>query len=164
MVSLRRQSSTMNAVLRRSSPDYRPMAEADLDAVFAIERQAYPFPWTRGNFKDCLASGYRCEVAEQDGKLVAYSILSTGAGEGHVLNCCVDLAYQGGGIGRELMRRMMADAKAFGIAALFLEVRPSNRRAIDLYEHLGFEAIGLRRGYYPAAGGREDALVMRREL
>jgi len=154
----------MSAVLRSLAPDFRPMSESDVDAVLAIEQRAYPFPWTRGNFKDCLAAGYRCEVAEQDGNLVAYSVLSSGAGEGHVLNCCVAPAHQGRGIGRELMRRMMADAKAFGIATLFLEVRPSNRRAIDLYEHLGFEAIGLRRGYYPAADGREDALVMRREL
>ncbi len=154
----------MSAVLRSLAPDFRPMSESDVDAVLAIEQRAYPFPWTRGNFKDCLAAGYRCEVAEQDGNLVAYSVLSSGAGEGHVLNCCVAPAHQGRGIGRELMRRMMADAKAFGIATLFLEVRPSNRRAIDLYEHLGFEAIGLRRGYYPAADGREDALVMRRQL
>ncbi len=154
----------MSAVLRSLAPDFRPMSESDVDAVLAIEQRAYPFPWTRGNFRDCLASGYRCEVAEQEGKLVAYSVLSSGAGEGHVLNCCVAPTHQGRGIGRELMQRMMADAKAFGIATLFLEVRPSNRRAIDLYEHLGFEAIGLRRGYYPAAGGREDALVMRREL
>lgn len=154
----------MSAVLRSLAPDFRPMSESDVDAVLAIEQRAYPFPWTRGNFRDCLASGYRCEVAEQEGKLVAYSVLSSGAGEGHVLNCCVAPTHQGRGIGRELMQRMMADAKAFGIATLFLEVRPSNRRAIDLYEHLGFEVIGLRRGYYPAAGGREDALVMRREL
>ncbi|MBI5936745.1 MAG: ribosomal protein S18-alanine N-acetyltransferase [Betaproteobacteria bacterium] len=154
----------MNAVLRRPAFDFRPMNDGDIDAVLAIEQQAYPFPWTRGNFKDCLVSGYRCEVVEQAGDLLGYSVLSSGAGEGHVLNCCVAPVHQGQGVGSELMRRMMADAKAFGIGVLFLEVRPRNRRAIELYERLGFEAIGLRRGYYPAAEGREDALVMRREL
>ena len=140
------------------------MQESDLDAVMRIEAQAYPHPWSRGNFKDCLASGYRCEVVESAGEMVGYSVLASGAGEGHVLNCCVDPASQGRGIGRELMRRLMASAKAYGIATLFLEVRPSNRRAIELYDSLGFESIGLRRGYYPAGEGREDALVMRREL
>lgn len=154
----------MNAVLRRPAFDFRPMDDDDIGAVLAIEQQAYPFPWTRGNFKDCLVSGYRCEVVEQGGELLGYSVLSSGAGEGHVLNCCVAPAHQGQGVGSELMRRMMADAKTFGIGVLFLEVRPSNRRAIELYERLGFEAIGLRRGYYPAAEGREDALVMRRAL
>lgn len=154
----------MNAVLRDPDLCYRPMIAADLDAVLAIELQAYPFPWTLGNFRDCLNSGYRCEVVEQGGELVGYSVLASGAGEGHILNCCVDPARQGRGIGRQLMQRLMVSAKEYGIATLFLEVRPSNRRAIDLYEHLGFESIGLRRGYYPAAQGREDALVMRREL
>lgn len=154
----------MNAILQTQPFAYRPMQEADLDAVARIEARAYPYPWTRGNFKDCLDSGYRCEVVAAAGELVAYSVLASGAGEGHVLNCCVAPERQGRGIGRELMRRLMASAKEYGIGCLFLEVRPSNRRAIDLYERLGFEAIGLRRGYYPAAAGREDALVMRRKL
>lgn len=154
----------MNAILQTLPLAYRPMQEADLDAVVRIEAQAYPYPWTRGNFMDCLTSGYRCEVAELGGELVAYSVLTSGAGEGHILNCCVAPERQGRGLGRELMQRLMTSAKEYGIATLFLEVRPSNRRAIDLYERLGFEAIGLRRGYYPAAVGREDALVMRREL
>jgi ribosomal-protein-alanine N-acetyltransferase len=154
----------MSAVLRSAVLNYRPMNAADLDAVLAIERQAYPFPWTLGNFRDCLSSGYRCEVAERDGELLGYSVLASGAGEGHILNCCVAPAEQGQGIGRQMMQRLMASAKGYGITTLFLEVRPSNRRAIDLYEHLGFESIGLRRGYYPATQGREDALVMRRAL
>ncbi|MEW5892126.1 MAG: ribosomal protein S18-alanine N-acetyltransferase [Pseudomonadota bacterium] len=154
----------MSALLRSQTLSYRPMTEADLAAVLAIEQQAYPFPWTLGNFRDCLSSGYRCEVAEQGGELVGYSVLASGAGEGHILNCCVAPTHQGRGIGRQLMQRLIASAKDYGIGTLFLEVRPSNRRAIDLYEHLGFESVGLRRGYYPAVRGREDALVMRRAL
>ena len=154
----------MSAVLDSQPYEFRPMNEHDLDAVLSIELRSYTFPWTRGNFQDCLDSGYRCEVAEQGGVLLGYSVLSTGAGEGHVLNCCVSPAWQGRGIGSELMRRLMAGAKSFGVSTLFLEVRPSNRRGIELYDRLGFEAIGLRRGYYPAEEGREDALVMRREL
>lgn len=154
----------MSAVLRDNPLSFRPMRQADIHVVARIEQQAYPFPWSEGNFKDCLNSGYRCEVVEQGGMVIGYSVLASGAGEGHVLNCCIDPAYQGRGIGQALMRRMMAEAKAYGIGTLFLEVRPSNRRAIDLYERLGFQAFGLRRNYYPAGQGREDALVMRHEL
>lgn len=151
----------MNAVTVPFLPDFRPMAREDIDGIMWIERAAYPYPWTRGNFEDCLSSGYSCWVAEVDGELVGYSIFMSGAGEGHVLNCCVSPAWQGRGLGRQLMRRLLAGAKDFGVEVIFLEVRPSNGRAIDLYASLGFETIGLRRNYYPADQGREDAIVMR---
>jgi ribosomal-protein-alanine N-acetyltransferase len=141
--------------------DFRPMRVEDLDFVLTIERAAYPYPWTRGNFRDCLESGYSCWVAEEAGVIVAYSILMAGAGEGHVLNCCVTPARQGYGLGRHVMERLIESAPGFGIECLFLEVRPSNTHALRLYEHLGFETIGLRRHYYPADQGREDAIVMR---
>ncbi len=151
----------MSAVLKTQPLRIRPMAEADLDAVVAIELEAYPFPWTRGNFEDCLKSGYICRVAEADGALAGYSVLMPGVDEGHVLNCCVSPHWQGQGFGRELMLDLVERAHDHRMGCLFLEVRPSNRRALRLYERLGFEAVGLRRHYYPAHEGREDALVMR---
>lgn len=137
------------------------MAKADIDAIILIERAAYPYPWTRGNFTDCLDSGYSCWVTEVAGKVVGYSIMMAGAGEGHLLNCCVAPAWQGCGLGRLTMRRMIAGAPAHGVECLFLEVRPSNAPAIALYESLNFQTVGLRRHYYPADQGREDAIVMR---
>lgn len=139
----------------------RPMRAEDVDAVLFIERAAYPYPWTRGNFNDCLDSGYSCWVATLRNEIVGYSILMTGAGEGHVLNCCVAPAYQRRGYGRRLMVNLMASARHYGVECLFLEVRPSNGAAIALYQDLGYETVGLRRQYYPADEGREDALVMR---
>ena len=137
------------------------MRAEDLDQIILIERAAYPYPWTRGNFRDCLDSGYSCWVAHLDGAIVGYSILMTGAGEGHILNCCVTPAHQGHGFGRQLMWHLMQAAPEYGVECLFLEVRTSNSAAIQLYQGLGFETVGLRRHYYPADQGREDAMVMR---
>jgi len=154
----------MSAVLVPHSIEFRPMTEADLDRVHAIEILAYPHPWTRGNFSDCLASGYSGWVAVREGEIVGYSIFMMGAGEGHVLNCCVHPRYQNQGIGRQLMRGILAHGRGMGLDAIYLEVRPSNQPALALYQDLGFETIALRRGYYPAGNGREDALVMRYAL
>lgn len=151
----------MNAQVRPSQARFRPMTAADVDAVMLIELAAYPYPWTRINFMDCLDSGYSCWVIEVDGAMVGYSILMAGAGEGHVLNCCISPDWQGRGLGRQAMQRLIAGAPAYGVESLFLEVRPSNGKGINLYESLGFETIGLRRNYYPAGASREDALVMR---
>lgn len=151
----------MNAQTRPLAPSFRPMTPEDVDRVILIERAAYPYPWTRGNFTDCLVSGYSCWVMEVADRVVGYSIMMAGAGEGHVLNCCVAPDWQGRGLGRLAMQRMIAGAPEYGVECLFLEVRPSNAKAIALYESLGFETVGLRRHYYPADQGREDALVMR---
>ncbi len=151
----------MNAVPNPQPLSFRPMRMDDIDTVLRVERAAYPYPWTRGNFRDCLECGYSCWVALLGDDIVGYSILMTGAGEGHVLNCCVAPTHQGRGYGRDIMRRLMVSAREFGVECLFLEVRPSNVAAIALYQGLGYETIGLRRNYYPADQAREDALVMR---
>ena len=143
-----------------SSDDIRPMTEADVAAVLLIETAAYPFPWSDGIFRDCLRVGYQCQVYAPGGELRGYLVWSVAAGEAHVLNLCVAPAFQGRGIGRMLLRFLMQRAAAHGASELFLEVRPSNGTAVKLYESIGFNEIHRRRGYYPAAGGREDALVM----
>jgi ribosomal-protein-alanine N-acetyltransferase len=151
----------MNAIPKPQAVSFRPMYAEDLDAVVEIEKAAYPFPWTLGNFRDCLECGYSCWVAVLGGEIVGYSVLMTGAGEGHILNCCVAPAHQGRGLGRRVMDNLTEAARGYGVDCLFLEVRPSNHPALALYQRLGYETIGLRRGYYPAEQGREDALVMR---
>lgn len=142
----------------------RPMREGDLDAVMVVERRAYPFPWTRGIFRDCLASGYPGRVLEQGGLLLGYGMLSLGAGEAHVLNLCVDPASQSQGLGRRLLRALVDLARQRGAGQIYLEVRPSNAPALALYHSEGFNEIGRRPRYYPAERGREDALVMAMEL
>jgi ribosomal-protein-alanine N-acetyltransferase len=136
------------------------MQVRDAEAVAAIETAAYSFPWTRGNFIDSLAAGYTAELLEADGKLAAYFIAMAGVDELHLLNITVAPAQQGQGLGSLLLKRVQALARELSLPRLLLEVRGSNERARGLYLRRGFVDVGVRRGYYPAATGREDALVM----
>lgn len=142
----------------------RPMRENDLDAVIAIEQRAYPFPWTRGIFRDCLRADYPAWVLQLDGGVIGYGVLSIAADEAHILNLCTDPDAQGRGHGRRLLRSLLQIARGRGVRRMFLEVRPSNPHAIALYHDEGFNEIGRRPRYYPAKDGREDALVMAMEL
>lgn len=142
----------------------RAMQEADLQDVLQIEQDAYEFPWTLGIFRDCLRGGYGCWVLERNAELIGYGILNVAAGEAHILNVCVAPHAQGEGHGRHLVRRLIDLARWHRAERVFLEVRPSNPRAIALYDSLGFNEIGRRPRYYPARGGREDAIVMAQEL
>jgi len=139
----------------------RPMRLDDLESVIRIEHAAYPFPWTPLNFKDSLESGYACWMAEIEGQPAGYWVMMMAVGEGHILNCCIAPEWQGRGLGRQLVEHLLAAARAHAVECLFLEVRPSNTAAVFLYQRLGFETIALRRNYYPATQGAEDALVMR---
>lgn len=148
-----------------------PMGVADLEEVMAIEVRAYPHPWSRGNMIDSLAAGHAAWCLRgpagdrRPGPLWGYLIAMTGVEETHLLNITVSPEHQGAGHATRLMRALVAAAVARGDTQLWLEVRPSNLRARRLYAHLGFEQVGLRRGYYPDAGSRrEDALVLRRRL
>lgn len=142
----------------------RPMREDDLAAVMAVERRAYPFPWTPGIFRDCLRAGYPAWVLQAGEAVIGYGVLSLAVDEAHVLNVCVDPEVQGRGHGRRLLRALLRIARGQGARRVFLEVRPSNPSAIALYHDEGFNEIGRRPRYYPAADGREDAIVMALEL
>lgn len=150
----------MSAILAPPLPRFRPMQESDLSAVAAIERQVYEFPWSEGIFADCVRVGYSCWVLELAGELAGYGVVSTAAGEAHILNLCVAPDFQGRGHGRRLLNRMIDLARWHRARSIFLEVRPSNHRAIKMYEAKGFSCVGRRPNYYPAHEGREDALVM----
>ena len=158
----------MSAQLQFEPPPLQrqSMTVADLDAVTAIECQAYEFPWTRGNFIDSLAAGYRAEVLRgSDGGLCAYCVAMSGIDEMHLLNLTVAPDWQHRGLARGLLDALVADSRAAGAAWLWLEVRESNQRARDVYRRYGFGQAGWRRAYYPAAAGRrEDACVMRLAL
>jgi len=141
-------------------PALRPMGEVDLDAVMAVERDVYPFPWTRGNFADSLAAGYGCWVMDCARGLVGYGVLMLAANESHLLNLTVAREWQRQGFGHVLLRHFLHVARAARAESLFLEVRPSNHAARELYAGYGFRQLAVRRGYYPAAHGREDALLL----
>jgi len=146
--------------------DYRllRMTRGDVPTVLRNERRAYTHPWTEGIFDDCVKSGYECWLIVLEGRNIGHGILSIAAGESHLLNVCINPEHQGRGYGRVLVEHLLQCARTGGARRVFLEVRPSNRVAYQLYEELGFNEIGVRKDYYPAFVGREDALVLAREF
>ncbi|MCE2945533.1 MAG: ribosomal protein S18-alanine N-acetyltransferase [bacterium] len=141
-------------------PEARRMQVADLPRVVEVEQRIYAFPWTEGNFRDAILSGYDGAVLEFGGVLVGYRVMMFGPGEAHLLNLSIAGDWQRRGFGRRLLLASIHDARRVAAATMFLEVRPSNAAGIALYEATGFRRIGVRKGYYPDEGGREDAWVM----
>ena len=139
---------------------FRTMTEDDLDAVMEIEPYIYSHPWSRGNFSDSLKSGYPACVLLHDAKIIGYALMMMVLDEAHLLNLSIAKLYQKQGLGRLLLEHMIEMAKNQGATDMFLEVRPSNISAIALYENIGFNEMAIRRGYYPAHNGREDAVLM----
>ena len=149
----------MSAVLK-NNPELAPMRDQDLAEVMTIESAIYTHPWTRGNFADSLRAGYECRTYRLQGELIGYFVLLAAAGEAHLLNLSVAEPRQRRGYGTALLNEATALARQLGAQNVFLEVRPSNRPAQELYYRYGFRKIAVRRGYYPAHAGREDALVL----
>jgi ribosomal-protein-alanine N-acetyltransferase len=141
-------------------PQLRRMTDSDLDAVMAIENVIYTHPWTRGNFADSLATQSHGYVMVWHGVIVGYAVLMAGAGEAHLLNLSIAAAWQRRGLGRTLLGHVVDIARELKVQKIFLEVRVSNAAARALYAQANFREIGLRRGYYPAHAGREDAVVL----
>ena len=154
----------MNTRPAAALPRLRHLCAADLDRMVEIEQAAYPFPWTRGIFADCLRAGYDARGLEIGEWLAGYFVQMRVAGESHLLNLCIAPQCQGRGYGRVLLDHAIEIADSAGCFGLFLEVRPSNKAAIALYRKRGFYRIGDRPQYYRAARGRENALVMRLDL
>lgn len=154
----------MSAALERWPPRIRPMRDEDLAAVWAIERRAYKYPWSKGIFIDCLRVPYVCEILEEAGQTAGYAIMSLAGDEAHLLNLCLDEAARGRGLGALMLDHVVRRATGEGVRVLYLEVRPSNTQALKLYRRAGFARVGVRRNYYRAPGGREDALVLARSL
>ncbi len=142
----------------------RPMTESDLPDVHHLETLAHSHPWTYGILNDCLKSGYRFWLLEKYGQLAGYIVVMISVGEGHLLNLVVSPEFQRQGLGLKLLKFALDDTRQQSAEVMFLEVRASNLRAIELYEQNGFAEVGRRKGYYPADGGREDAIVMAQDL
>jgi len=142
----------------------RDMTDADLDGVLRIEREVHAHPWTLGNFSDALRSKYLCKVYESDEGMLGYAVLMLAVDEAELLDIAIGAQHQRQGWGRNLLEEMMALARRHDMRRMVLEVRASNAAAIGLYRRVGFADIGLRRDYYPAEHGREDAILMGRKL
>ena len=152
----------MSAVRRPDEPAFRPLLPVDLPQVMRIEYDVYPFPWTRGNFEDALRAGYTAwAMSDGGGAMIAYAIAMLAVDEAHLLNLSVARDYQRQGYGWRMLEWIAQCTRDYGARSLLLEVRPTNEAALRLYQRYGFERIGVRPGYYPAVGGREDAVVMR---
>lgn len=141
----------------------RKMTHADLASVMEIETCNYEFPWSEDIFTDCFKMGYHCWVAESQNKVLGYCLMSIAVGEAHILNVSVAPDEQGQGVGRKMMEALINYARGRA-ETMFLEVRPSNPVAITLYENLGFNEIGIRKDYYPAKNGRENAIMLALQL
>lgn len=153
----------MSAVLK-PVPSLRPMREPDVDMILEIEETAYHFPWTPGIFRDCLRVGYSCWVIGQLNPIDGYGIMSISSGECHILNVCIRPTLQNKGLGRFMLEHLLDLAQDYKADTAFLEVRPTNKAAIHLYDTMGFNQVGIRRRYYPANEGREDALILAKSL
>jgi ribosomal-protein-alanine N-acetyltransferase len=149
----------MSAALRPQT-EIRLMQPSDLKAVSAVERAAYDYPWSLGIFRDCLLAGYYSVVLDVAGSVTGYAIMSIAAAEAHLLNLCVHPSSQRLGYGRRLLNAVLVKAHETAVDKIFLEVRPSNQRALRLYASVGFERIGIRPAYYQAEHGREDAVIL----
>lgn len=139
----------------------RTMTQADLDRVVSIEAGAYSHPWSRGNFVDSLTAGHDARVLlDEDGEVVGYSVVMAGVDERHLLNLTVERSHRRRGLGRQLLQAVIDETRRLGALAIWLEVRAGNEAALGLYRDAGFVATGLRRSYYLARAGREDAVLM----
>ncbi|MFG6415882.1 ribosomal protein S18-alanine N-acetyltransferase [Roseateles sp. DC23W] len=154
----------MSAVLDRGLPPFEAagMRLPDLTEVLAVERRAYPVPWTHGNFVDSLAAGYPAEVLRGPrAELLGYWVAMPGVDEMHLLNITVVPAWQGRGLAVVMLDRLVGACRQRGLTQLWLEVRVSNERAREVYRRYGFAEVGRRRAYYPVVEGpREDAILM----
>ena len=158
------KNPTVSAELEGAVPLVRRLTLEDVDRVMEIELSAYPHPWTRGIFQDCIRVGYECWGLQLAERLAAYTIISHAAGESHLLNLCVAPDLQGQGLGRLLLGHAFRQARQAGCSHMFLEVRPSNTAGINLYLKNGFTVVGERPGYYRTDEGHEDAIIMRCDL
>jgi ribosomal-protein-alanine N-acetyltransferase len=162
-----------------SELSFLPMQVVDLEAVLAIEAVSHLHPWTRGNFADSLAAGHwayciRPQVDQaikgsflDPDVLWAYCILFPAVDELHLLNITVSPKLRKLGLGARMMAAIEGVAAQQNIPRILLEVRPTNTGALNLYQKLGYEQIGIRKNYYPAneqTGAREDALVMAKSI
>ena len=142
----------------------RPMTEADLPRILQIELASYEHPWSIGNFTDSLHVGYSMWVREAEGEIIGYYVMMAAAGEAHLLNLTIAPDWRRHGLGRDLLDHCVARARDHQADCLFLEVRASNTVAIALYHSRGFIDLAVRRSYYPTVDGREDALIMKKDL
>ncbi len=136
---------------------------SDLPSILEIEKSASAYPWSKKNFCDSLVSSHICVGVKLHGLWCAHAVFSIVVGEAELLILAVDPKLQGQQIAKNLLLYMESQFK-LRVSSIFLEVRKSNHIAIGLYESLGFNQAGERANYYPAAKGRESALIYAKHI
>jgi ribosomal-protein-alanine N-acetyltransferase len=155
----------MSAVLKPVEAQFEPLVDQRLDDVLRIEQSAYEHPWSRGNFLDSIKSGYQAQMLTADDTILGYFVAMKGVDEVHLLNITVAPAHQCCGWARVMLDALALWSRGQGAQWLWLEVRVSNLRALQIYEHHGYRRVGDRKDYYPSTQGRrEDAIVMSLQL
>lgn len=143
----------------------REMTRTDLVDVADIEKQSTTFPWSLKHFEDCLKAGYSAWVmSDGEEHIVSFVVVQKVVDELHLLNICVHRQHQRQGLGKAMLNHIIQYAKQLGLVLILLEVRRSNNKAQSLYNQTGFNEMSVRRGYYPAEHGREDAVLMGLDL
>ena len=139
---------------------WQALEPSQLDALMRIEQRAYSHPWSRGNFIDSMQAGYAVQTLVIADTLVGYYVAMQGVDEVHLLNITVAPEHQGQGLAVLMLDTLALWSRHCRARCLWLEVRASNVRALQVYERYGFRRVGVRKGYYPDHGRREDAVVM----
>ncbi|MBN6065833.1 ribosomal protein S18-alanine N-acetyltransferase [Aggregatibacter actinomycetemcomitans] len=138
-----------------------PIEPSDFDRLYAIEQAAHAVPWSLGTLKNNQGERYLNLKIGEESRIDGFAICQTVLDEATLFNIAVDPQQQGLGLGRRLLSELMTQLKQKGVLTLWLEVRESNQKAQTLYDSLGFNAVDIRKNYYPTADGkRENALVM----
>ncbi len=157
------RNNQINALTAANELEMKTMGIEDLDEVMDIEETSFPTPWTMGIFmrEFELEFSYRY-VFELGGGVAGYIIFWLIEGEVHIMSIAVRRDARRLGIGSEILKRSLAEAKELGGKYVFLEVRENNGAAIGLYSKMGFRVVYKRRGYYTDT--KEDALIMVRDI
>lgn len=142
----------------------RPMQARDLPAVYQLEEASQRFPWPHWFFRHNLRRHASCWVLEKNHEVIGFGIAAFEKGQAHIMNMCVDAAFRRRGLGRRILLQLLTITKKHHVPKAWLEVRTTNRPAIMLYHELGFRRKAIRRGYYLTSHGRQDAIIMVRNV
>ena len=154
----------MSSVQKNLMPQYINMIDDHVRDVIDIENDSYGYPWSEKIFFDCINHNYLCKVLLLDNAVIGYLISSIVQNECHIMNLCIRKEFRGNGYGKYLLNELHKEVITSNCILVFLECRPSNKSALSLYKKEGYNEVGIRKNYYPATSGYEDALILAKNV
>ena len=154
----------MSSVQKNLILQYVNMIDTHISDVISSENDSYGYTWSEKIFFDCIKHNYLCKVLLLDNTVVGYLISSIVQNECHIMNLCIRKEFRGNGYGKYLLKELHEEVIKSDCVLVFLECRPSNLSALNLYKSEGYNEIGLRKNYYPAPNGYEDALMLAKNV